>query len=447
MTEYKDVTMRYFKYIIVNTLLINSAFAQEVLSLANAVQTTLENNYNIKVAENNKLAAENNASIYNSGYLPTVAGRGGASINSKNSEIENHDGTSRSTLGENTVAYNASVGLNYTLFDGMYRTYNYKKMKELDNLSELQVRQIIEGTLLELFTAYYTVASLAATANSFKQSLEISKQRLTRAQYKSDYGQNTQLDVLNAQVDVNTDSINYLNGLQSLANAKRNLNVIIRKNVNTDFEVDTTVSYNVTQSINELYELAKQQNTKLQVAQKNIDLSKYDIKLFQTNRIPTIGFGASYGYSHNNFNTNANPTVNTMTTLGPSAELSLTWNIFDGGRTKVGVQNAKIQMETHQLLQEQTYQNIERDVTNAYTTFQNSMFVLKAEKANLHTNKRNFERSQEQYQLGQLTSIDFRQAQLNLLRAETSYNQAKYTAKIYELAIHQLIGGLLDLKF
>ncbi len=439
--------MKYFKYIVAALLITNTAFAQEVLSLADAVQTTLENNYDIQVAENNKLAAENNASIYNSGYLPTMSGRGGASISSKNSDIENHDGTSLSTTGENTIVYNASVGLNYTLFDGMYRSYNYEKMKELDNLSELQVRQIVEGTLLNLFTAYYTVASLAETATSFKQSLEISKQRLTRAEYKADYGQSTQLDVLNAQVDVNTDSINYLNGLQSLANAKRNLNVIIRKNVNDDFEVDTTVSYNVTHTINELYELAKQQNTKLQVAQKNIDLSKFDIKLFQTNRIPTIGFGASYGYNHNDFNTKANPTINTMTTLGPSAELSLTWNIFDGGKTKVGVQNAKIKMETQQLLQEQTYQNVERDVTNAYTTFQNSMFVLEAKKANLFTNKRNFERSQEQYQLGQLTSIDFRQAQLNLLRAETSYNQAKYTAKIYELAIHQLIGGLLDIKF
>ncbi len=439
--------MKSLKYIFATLLLANTAFAQKVLSLADAVQITLENNYNIKVAENNKLAAENNASIYNSGYLPTVAGRGGASISSKNYDIENHDGTSKSTSGENTVGYNASLGLNYTLFDGMYRTYNYEKMKELDNLSELQVRQIVEGTLQELFTAYYTVASLNETANSFKQSLEISKQRLTRSQYKAEYGQSTQLDVLNAQVDVNTDSINYLNGLQSLANAKRNLNVIIRKNVNDDFNIDTTVSYNVSQSINDLYELAKQQNTKLLLAQKNIDLSKYDIKLFQTNRIPIIGFGANYGFNHNNFNTNANPTINTMTMLGPSAEINLTWNIFDGGRTKVGVQNAKIQMETQQLLQEQTYQNVERDVTNAYTTFQNAMFVLKAEKANLFTNKRNFERSQEQYQLGQLTSIDFRQAQLNLLRAETSYNHAKYTAKIYELAIHQLIGGLLNLKF
>ena len=97
--------------------------------------------------------------------------------------------------------------------------------------------------------------------------------------------------------------------------------------------------------------------------------------------------------------------------------------------------------------QEQMQKQVERDVINAYTTYKNSLFVLEAEKENLNTNKRNFNRSAEQYQLGQLTSIEFRQAQLNLLRAETSHNQAKYQAKIYELSLFKLTGDLMNMRF
>jgi outer membrane protein TolC len=46
--------------------------------------------------------------------------------------------------------------------------------------------------------------------------------------------------------------------------------------------------------------------------------------------------------------------------------------------------------------------------------------------------------------LGQITSIDFRQAQVNLINAELSVSSAKYTAKNAELQLLQLAGTLLD---
>ena len=49
---------------------------------------------------------------------------------------------------------------------------------------------------------------------------------------------------------------------------------------------------------------------------------------------------------------------------------------------------------------------------------------------NVNTNQDNFERSENQFQLGQITSVEFRQAQINLQNAQTSYNLAKYDAKL-----------------
>ena len=59
----------------------------------------------------------------------------------------------------------------------------------------------------------------------------------------------------------------------------------------------------------------------------------------------------------------------------------------------------------------------------------------------------NFKRTEEQYALGTITAIEFRQAQLNLLNAETSSNAAKYNAKLAEYALLQLSGQLLNTDF
>jgi len=53
----------------------------------------------------------------------------------------------------------------------------------------------------------------------------------------------------------------------------------------------------------------------------------------------------------------------------------------------------------------------------------------------------------EQYKLGQITNIVFREAQQNRLLSQLNYNNAKYDAKVAELALLQLDGTLLDAEF
>ena len=47
--------------------------------------------------------------------------------------------------------YSAGVTANYLLFDGLGRFYDYKRLKEEYNLSELEARETIETTMIQLF--------------------------------------------------------------------------------------------------------------------------------------------------------------------------------------------------------------------------------------------------------------------------------------------------------
>ena len=213
------------------------------LTKQEAIRLTLENNFGILIATNNIVAAENNKGLLNSGYLPSISGVAGAVRNVDNTEATFSNGEITELDGAESERFNASISLNYTLFDGLGRFYNYKRLKEQYSLTELQARETIENTVLQLFTVYYEVARLSENASILEETLGISQERVTRAKYQFEYGQNTKLGVLNAQVDVANDSINLLNTRQQLINTKRDLNVIIDEELEKIVEVDTVVQF------------------------------------------------------------------------------------------------------------------------------------------------------------------------------------------------------------
>jgi outer membrane protein TolC len=436
-----------FKFII---LFISLAFsihakAQKVLSTQEAVTLTLENNYGIKIASNTVEIAENNSSVLNSGYLPTFTANSGATYNLDNTEAIFSNGNITNLNSAESSRYNASVNLNYTLFDGLGRYYNYKRLKEEKQLTELDARETIENTMLQLFSVYYNVAQLSQNIDAISQTLNISKDRLKRAEYQFDYGQSTKLGVLNAQVDINNDSINYINLKQQLKNSKRDLNVILGNSVDINFEVDTLINFVLNLNKTDLLNKVKDNNVTLLQIRKNLVINEYNVKTWKSDFLPTLGLTGSYGWNKNN--NNAASFLETSTNTGLSGGLNLSWNLFDGGGTITRVKNAKINLENQQLQKEQIIIDIERNFENAWDDFQNKLVIFNVQVENIITSKNNFERTQEKFKLGQATSIEFRQAQLNLLNSELSRNQAKYDAKLAELLVLQISGELLNLEF
>lgn len=428
---------------------------EKLLSKEEAVNVALENNFGIKVAKNQIKIADNNKSILNSGYLPTLTNSTAANYNRDDAVIEfpgqlDQNGNPRADVNLNKAEaqrYNSTLNANYTIFDGMGRFYNYKRLKEQYQLSELQARETIENTMLQLFSVYFEVARLSENENVLQKALEVSSQRIKRAEYAFEYGQNTKLDILNAQVDVTNDSINLLNTRQQLANTKRDLNVVLSQNLNEKFKVDTLIRFIPKLQLEEYLSQSNLNNVALLQTEKNLAINAYDIKINKAGYLPTIGLNGAYGWNLNQSAASAffPGTNNTTWNFGLGASLS--WNLFDGGGTTVRVRNSKIAYENQELLKEQVALEVDRDIQNAMAIYENRLNIFNIQEQNVITNLNNFERSKEQFQLGRITSIEFRQAQINLLNAETNKNLAKYDAKLAELQLLQLTGQLLNVEF
>ncbi len=431
-------------YLVTFLLLTSTGIAQQ-LTKEEAIRVTLENNFGIVIATNTIEAANNTKGILNSGYLPSISGTAGAVHNIDNTEATFANGNVTKLDGAESDRFNASVSLNYTLFDGLGRYYNYKRFKEQYNLTGLQARETIENTILQLFSVYYEVARLSENVAILQETLKISQERITRATYQFEYGQNTKLGVLNAQVDVANDSINLLNTRQQLINTKRDLQVILNDELEKSVEVDTGIQFIPELQLDTYIESYTDHNVTLLQNETNVRINEYDIKVSRSGYLPTIGLTGTYGWNKNN--NNAAAFLTTQTSTGLSTSLNFSWNLFDGGSTITRIKNAKIALDNQELLKKQIEVQVDRDVKNAIGNFKNLLSIYEIQQQNVLTNQNNFERSQERFKLGQITSIEFRQAQVNLINAKTNKNLAKYNAKIAELQLLQLTGQLLNVDF
>ncbi len=448
--------VRLLIFIIVVTLVSGKALSQdqfsELLNKDDAVSMMLENNFSVKIARNNVSIAENNAGILNSGYLPTVFGLAGGSYDNTTSTTDfngalDNEGNPRPDItieDAETRRLNASINLDYTLFDGLGRYYNYKSLKEQYQLSELQARQTIEETAVQMLVVYYDVARLSENVNVLETALEISKQREVRAQYQFDYGQVRKLDVLNAKVDVNTDSINLLNARQLLINAKRDLNLLLNRDLETTFRVDTTVTFINELELEEYVRAVEGNNVSLLQAEKNLEISEFSLKRNKGLLLPMVGLSGSYGWNRTENPASAFFPGTTGTSTALNVGLNLRWNLFDGGNAYTAIRNSRISIENQEFAKSQFQQQVYRDIANARGDYTNALYIYRLQEQNVITNNDNFERSREQLKLGQITSLEFRQAQVNLLNAQTTRNAAKYNAKAAEARLLQLVGQLLN---
>ena len=420
--------------------------AQENLNVSDAVKLTLENNLDIKITENQNKIFKNNASFLNSGYLPKLTTSAGFNKSKQNVEIEtpnNLKGKLDNMKSENSFS---NISLEYVLFDNNGRKFNFKKSKELSSRSELEVKEVIENTLIQLYSIFYEVCRLSEEKEIIKSSLEISKSRLERNKTKFEFGQSTKLELLNAEVDVNTDSIRYLNAIKNLSNAKRDLNLVMNVDLDSDYILDQGVVYNSKENIISFYNNAAENNNKLKIYDKSVEISGYELKSIRSTYLPTIGLIGSYDWNES-INDNPYAFFNKNIYDGISGGVNLRWDVFKSGKRVTENKNAKVMLENSKIEKEKAYLMFQKELNNSHDTYKNNLFILEVQEQSLNTSNNNFLRNLEKYEIGLVSSIEFRNAQLNLLNAKLSRNKARYDAKLSELYFLKVSGVIIDSSF
>ena len=434
--------MKYLLLLLSLSIFPILGISQQTLTLEDAISIALKNNYDILLAENSVMQADNNQSIYNSGYLPTLTGTGNATYANNNAKLTNQAGAQTEISGIEATQLNGSVALNYVLFNGGSRKYNFDRLKNQYELSSATKKIQIENTLIDVYTTFFNVARNQEQKNTLIEAYDISKERLDRVIAQQKYGQKTSLDVLNAKVDANADSITLLSLTVQLENNIRNLNFLLGRDISTLFEVSNEVVLEENLTYEGLLEQLKSDNNQLKQIAINQAISEQTLKINLAGWLPSVTSSVGYGINYSDNGPAGFFAI--QQSNGFNAGLSLSWNIFDGGATKVNVQNAQIAIQNQELNAKKLSLNLENQLASFWAESNTQKVIIQNEETNVKISNQNFLKSKELFNLGKITSLEYRQAQLNLINNKLNLLNATYNAKLAELQLKRFAGLLLN---
>lgn len=413
------------KLIIIIAILMISIFkleAQEALTLETAVQIALNNNLNIKVAKNDAEVSANNATKGNAGLLPSLNASAGTNYSEHSSD---------------EVSSSGALNFSYTLFDGFGGKYNYQILNLQKEQGDLTARYNIENTISSVISGFYQLSKAYDDFESAVKNLEISKERLLRNESKYEFGNINKLEVLNAKVDFNSDSTSYLQAQQTYEEASREMNVLLGRKAETKFQLVPDGSEFQVFSLLGLKKETLEKNAEYLIAANQLRQKETEVKETKSGQLPSVSLNSSYSYYENEI---AGTNSNTQLTGG----VTVSFNIFDGKRKKTQIANAKIEKLNSELEYQNTELELEKELVNAYADYQYNLKILSLQEDALEAAQLNFDQTKEYYNLGQVTSTTFREAQQNLIEAINSKSSARNDAKLSEVTIKKISGTLLN---
>jgi len=433
------------KYILLFLLIPVSIYAQDILIAEDAIKIGLKNNYDIQIARNTAEIARNNAGLGRSGFLPTLDALGSYRYSSSeqetNSPISFGNSTSQNLSG--------SISLNWTLFDGFQMFANRSRYNELAKLGEYQARYQIENTVVAILRAYFNLVQQEQLLNVAKNSRDVSETRLNKAKVRRDLGGTSATDLLNAQVSFNNDVASVLNQQLQVTIALKNLNILLGQHPATPINVEKEITINEVEfEIENLFNLAEERNNYLLFIQQNKIVADKNVQLAQSVFYPRLSFDAGYGYT----NTETDREVADPSSFFPqtidsqnkdaSVGLTLSFNLFNGFRNKIDLQNARIEALNQELALADARNQIAGLVQEKYATFQKQLELVILEEQNVVAAQQNLDLQLDRYNIDTASSLEFRDAQFNLIRAQTALIASRYEARITKLEIERLIGKM-----
>lgn len=426
-------------YIIVLLGFVSYINAQELLTLEEAVKIALENNYEIRISKNDLNIDKTNVSIGNAGMLPQVTANVLDNNSVQNTTQTRADGTINklNNAKNNSLVY--GVGLDWTVFDGFKMFAKHDQLKAIQQLGEAELKLTVITKVSDVTSTYYDLVQQQQQLSALDSTIVISNQRVTLANNRYTIGKASKLEVLNAQVDLNTDTTTYLRQKELYANTKTLLNQMLARDVQADFKVVDAISIDDKLLLPELISLAEKQNPQLQAQVLNKKIAELQLKQIKGDRYPLIAVNTAYNFNESESSLGF---VAQSSSKGFNYGFTATLNIFDGFNQRRNEKVAKLQIDNANVLIEQQNQTLQATLTTSYQTYLTNLELIKLEQKNESIAKENLDITLEKFRIGTIPTIEFRTAQLNYINAKVRNSNAQFQAKLSEISLKELAGNM-----
>jgi len=427
------------QFLLLISFLTNSLYAQNILSLKEALKIGLENNFEIRIAKNDAVFAKESNTYGNAGYLPnaSLTGITGFQVNDINQKFASGLQVNRNgVLTRQTIAGLAATWL---FFDGGKMFITKKKQDTQQSAAEIRVQNQVINFSDSLAAAYFQLVLAKLDGKITNQDIARTEERLKIASEQLRVGTRPKSDLILARIDLNILKNKLANQNHQVEIRKGSFNQLIGRDPEIEFDVAEEVEPTQPQEYSSLKAKVIGQNLQLKFQQKNFEVSILAIKEVKSRALPQISLNTAYNFIQTN---NEAGFALFNRSLGPNVGLSATIPLFSGITIKKLVSLANLELETKNLQLKLTENRLLSQLWRALKNLDIQIESMAFEKQNIELATENNEIVKGRFRLGQATSLELKDAENQLSNAQSRMIQAKFNAKIFENQVLRLAGEL-----
>ncbi len=450
--------------------------AQDPLTLEDAIQRGLKNNFDILIQNNLVEIARNNNNPGQAGRLPTI----NLLLSSTNNIVNRVPANPFAVPGTSVSnSLPGQVDIGWIIFNGFAISINKDQLGRLQQQSEGNASIVVQNTLQSVILGYSTVLLEKERLEVRKKLLDLSRTRYDQVRLRKDVGSAITFDVLQEESNFLTDSGNYV--LQSLnfRNAVRNLNVLLNEPVEKTYTFPQPLRFTPPAFVYaDLEEKMTRNNFTLKNQYITQSILHGNTQQAKAGLYPSfnLNFGATGSLDW--LKANFRPTIITPTSVpvkstvgyllddpaqpvistnylpenrliegnsyGAYANFTLRWTLFNGGQIRRSIENAKTRELIGQQSTDQLKLSLRRDLQIAFDLFEQRKQIVEITRTNQRATELNLSLAEERYRVGYINAIDLRLIQLNYQNATLANLEAIYSLIDVYTDLMSLTGSIID---
>lgn len=438
------------------TLIFSIAlFAQSddgILSLDDCVKIALENNVHINTSRNLARIAELNVRGSYSNILPKLDANlsGGrlkfgestyladvpVGVDADSNVI--YEQRTVTTTGRERDSYSAGLTLSQNIFDGGFWWNDIKRSKLLKESGKFDLTTSENQVMKFVSQYYYDLLKNIKLLEVYSLAVGRSQDQVDRTQSMFEIGSVAQVDVYRARVNLGQDQIRYLNQKNTVSQSEQLLNLAMGRDPLTSIQIDTSVVFEAREvTLDRLLELSLENQPALRSQELDVKVQEMNVALAKSPFWPSFGLRLRYSRDNEDFEkVYSDFDKNWSYSIG----MGVSWNLFNGFSDHVNLQTSKIELKNAKLSLADYKRTLRSDIRSLFNTYQAIVEIVEIDEKNNEAAREEYRLANERYRLGSGTSLELREAQVNLTEAEQILVAAKYNAIITYIELSEAIG-------
>jgi outer membrane protein len=436
--------MKYFiGFILWAVVSASAVWAQESqapLTLEESVKIAMERSLTVHFATVGIVGSEYRRKEAITNFLPQWTGEYGYTKWSYPRFIGNLGGSLTGLVQTgNSNVYNFNTTVNQPIFTGGFNLATYRSAKLGVDLSKESLETAKLDLVLQVRVGYFTVLRAEKFLAVAEQQVKNFEAQLAVTQAFFDVGIVPKNDVLLAQVNLANAQQSLAKAANDLAAAKAQFNILLRREVDTAFEVVDILAHKAfplsfVQSLEEALRLRPE----IKSAQLAIGQAKESVKIARAGFFPAITVAGNYSRSSDWWTLENG--LQKITSDNWSIGALATFTIWNWGNTafKVGENKVKVKQAEDTLNQE--IDSITLEVKNDYLNMQVAEKNINTAEKSIEQAEENLRMNEERYKYQVATQTDVVNAVTLLAQAKTNYYGALSDFNVAKSQLERAMG-------